>query len=89
MGSPASPLTDMPDKAKRSVPDWAYRLVGMTPPAPPPPPAPVDTSWHDAQVKAANASFQKAAALTTEAHEYDSNKNPPQKSTPQKPKVGK
>lgn len=84
MGSPASPITDIPDKLKRSVPDWVYHAMGIKPPAPPATPKPEDTAWHDAQVKAANDSFQKAAGYTGEVHEYDSNKNPPQKS-----KVGK
>jgi hypothetical protein len=46
------------DNARKTLRDAYDRVTGNTPP--PATPKPEDTSWHDAQVKAANKSFLDA-----------------------------
>jgi hypothetical protein len=47
------------DNARKTLRDAYDRITGQTAP-PAPTPKPQDTSWHDAQVKAANKSFLDA-----------------------------
>jgi hypothetical protein len=48
------------DNARKTLRDAYDRVTGQTTP-PAPTPKPVDTSWHDVQVKATNKSFLDAS----------------------------